>query len=67
MQERNQAQIVELKNTVEALKLELSQLKKAFADFPDQATQPTTVSSKSYAAAAATDHIEPGQPSDDLQ
>ena len=59
-QERNQAQIAELKNTVEALKLELSQLKKAFSDFRDQATQPTTINSttinsKSYAAAATTD------------
>ena len=60
-QEHNQAQIAELKNTVEALKLELSQLKKAFSDFQDQATQPTTINSttinsKSYAAAATTDH-----------
>ena len=52
-QERNQAQIAELKNTVEALKLELSQLKKAFSNFQDQAK---TISLKSYAAAAATDH-----------
>ena len=54
-QEHNQAQIAELKNTVEALKLELSQLKKAFSDLQDQATQPTSINSKSYAAAAATD------------
>ena len=60
-QEHYQTQITELKNTVEALKLDLSQLKKAFADFRDQATQPTTINSttinsKSYAAAATTDH-----------
>ena len=54
-QEHNQAQIAELKNTVEALKLELSQLKKAFSDVQDQATQPTSINSKSYAGAVATD------------
>ena len=52
----NQAQISELKNTVEALKLELSQLKKAFSDLQDQASQPTSINSKSYAAATATDY-----------
>ena len=52
-QEHNQAQIAELKNTVEALKLELSQLKKTFSDFQDRAAHPTSINSKSYAAAAA--------------
>ena len=52
-QEHNQAQIAELKNTVEALKFELSQLKKAFSDLQDRAAHPTSINSKSYAAAAA--------------
>ena len=39
----NQFKIAEQKNTVEALKLELSQLKKALSDLQDQATQPTSI------------------------